>query len=81
MEQKLRWYVGYSHIGLWKMATHPPQFRETREAYQTIKSHARKFVDNVDLISVDAFNLDGENSEEVITRASSLELTRHDLQS
>lgn len=37
------------------------------------------FVDNVDLISPDEFTLDGENSEEVVARASLLENARHDL--
>jgi amidase len=48
------------------------QIREIREAYDIIKSKAKKFVDNVDLISPDEFTVDGENSEEVITRASFL---------
>lgn len=46
------------------------QSREIRQAYGIIKSTAKRFVDNVDLISVDEFNIDGQNSEDVITSAS-----------
>lgn len=42
------------------------QNREIRQAYDTIKSKAKKFVDNVDLVSPDDFTLDGEESEMVI---------------
>lgn len=42
------------------------QNREIRQAYDVIRSKARKFVDNVDLISIDEFELDGKNSEDVI---------------
>ncbi|KAJ5132381.1 hypothetical protein N7448_006539 [Penicillium atrosanguineum] len=37
--------------------------REIRQAYETIKSLAKKFVNDVDLVTDDKLNLDGENSE------------------
>lgn len=49
-----------------------PQVREIRQAYDTIKSKAKKYVENVDLVSIDRFTLDGVESEEVIMRTSTL---------
>ncbi|KAK4157240.1 amidase signature domain-containing protein [Chaetomidium leptoderma] len=40
--------------------------REIRQAYDVIKSKAKRFVNNVDLISIDNFVLDGEFSEGVV---------------
>ncbi|KAK3941391.1 amidase signature domain-containing protein [Diplogelasinospora grovesii] len=42
--------------------------REIRQAYDVIRSKAKKFVNNIDLISIDEFNIDGENSENIITQ-------------
>lgn len=47
------------------------QVREIRQAYDTIKSKAKKFVENVDLVSIDEFTLDGVKSEEVVMCRSS----------
>lgn len=46
------------------------QNREIRQAYDVIQSKARRFVNNVNLISIDAFELDGKNSEAVVTSMS-----------
>ncbi|KAK3937830.1 amidase signature domain-containing protein [Diplogelasinospora grovesii] len=43
--------------------------REIRQAYDVIKSKAKRFMNNVHLISVDELKLDGESSEEVIILA------------
>ncbi|KAH6627164.1 amidase signature domain-containing protein [Chaetomium sp. MPI-SDFR-AT-0129] len=43
--------------------------REIRQAYDVIRSKARKFINDVDLISIDEFELDGKNSEGVIATA------------
>jgi len=43
--------------------------RDIRGAYAVIKSKAKSFVENVPLITTDAFELDGENSEITITKA------------
>lgn len=47
------------------------QNREIRQAYDVIKSKAKKFVEDVDLISPEEFTLDGEESEMVIMCMSS----------
>ncbi len=44
--------------------------RDIDEAYRTIKSKARRYIENVPLATPDNFQLDGENSE--ITIASKL---------
>ncbi|KAL7963221.1 amidase signature domain-containing protein [Trichoderma compactum] len=40
---------------------------ETREAYDLIKIKVDKFVDDVDLVTVDAFELEGKNTLDIIT--------------
>ncbi|KAJ5689587.1 hypothetical protein N7462_003979 [Penicillium macrosclerotiorum] len=37
--------------------------QDIRQAYEVIRPHARKFVDNIDLVQPDKFELDGENCE------------------
>ena len=41
--------------------------KETREAYDLIKTKVDKFVDDVDLVTVDAFELEGKNTLDIIT--------------
>ncbi|KAH7327793.1 amidase signature domain-containing protein [Stachybotrys elegans] len=41
--------------------------RETRQAYDLIKTKVSKFVDDVDLITVDAFELDGKDTLHIVT--------------
>ncbi|KAL6807582.1 amidase signature domain-containing protein [Trichoderma sp. SZMC 28013] len=41
--------------------------KETREAYDLIKTKVDKFVDDVDLATVDAFELEGRNTLDIIT--------------
>lgn len=45
------------------------QARETRQAYEVIKSKAKKFVNDVDLVTDDKLDLNGESSEWKIIRA------------
>ncbi|KAM6481340.1 amidase signature domain-containing protein [Trichoderma sp. SZMC 28011] len=41
--------------------------KETREAYDLIKTKVDKFVDDVDLVTVDSFELEGKNPLDIIT--------------
>ncbi|KAL6830017.1 amidase signature domain-containing protein [Trichoderma camerunense] len=43
--------------------------KESREAYDLIRTKVDKFVDDVDLVTVDAFELEGKNTLEIITMA------------
>ncbi|KAJ5710070.1 hypothetical protein N7493_009662 [Penicillium malachiteum] len=43
--------------------------REIREAYKAIEEKAKKFVNNIDLISPDEFKIDGESCEWTIVQA------------
>ncbi|KAH6868972.1 amidase signature domain-containing protein [Thelonectria olida] len=43
--------------------------KETRKAYDLIKTKANKFVNNIDLITVDAFEFEGKDSTDVVTMA------------
>ncbi|KAJ5672228.1 hypothetical protein N7507_001355 [Penicillium longicatenatum] len=43
--------------------------REIRQAYEAIKSKAKKFVENIDLVSPDTFRIDREGSEWTIIQA------------
>jgi hypothetical protein len=42
------------------------QSRDIRHAYNVIELKAKKFVNNVDLVSVDELMLDGESSEGIV---------------
>lgn len=46
------------------------QLREVQEVYKLIKSRAKKFVENVDLVTAKEFEFEGENSELLIWRKS-----------
>ena len=46
------------------------QVKEIGAAYDLIKSQAKSFTCNVDLITVDALVLDGQNVKEIVSSAS-----------
>lgn len=55
--------------------------KETGEAYDLIKTKVDKFVDDVDLITVDLFELEGKNTLDIITSMLLQDLGESDMRS
>ncbi|KAL7804413.1 amidase signature domain-containing protein [Trichoderma afarasin] len=51
--------------------------KETRQAYDLIKTKVDKFVDDVDLVTVDSFELEGKITLDIITKHADKELPPH----